>query len=65
MEDDLLPCPFCGGTTILYWPASDCQPAYYACEDCGASSPDYLIKNGLVASAKDAWNSRSQPPDNG
>jgi len=48
---ELLPCPFCGDTSLTYRAASE-GDSYY-CDDCGAygplSSPDTI---------KDKWNTR-------
>lgn len=56
----LAPCPFCGGTDIVYQFA--CSQGYFMCRDCGACGPEDEEAADPVCSieaASKAWNRRA------
>ena len=59
-DDALLPCPFCGGKTTVYWGSNECTDAdcYQAvCDSCGIKGKDYESSEEAIA----AWNTRALP----
>ena len=61
MGDELLPCPFCGGESVIQcdemhtaYGATGIKEARAICEDCGASSAYCTTRGGALA----LWNSR-------
>lgn len=56
MNDELKPCPFCGGKAEFeyYWWG---ESLTIKCTNCGASTDTYCYDN----EAMDAWNKRAQP----
>ena len=65
---ELKPCPFCGGTNIIYTDTSMEKPNNHSvfCNDCGCgtgffsgSSPDCILKQYAI----NAWNIRADLPE--
>ena len=50
-KEELKPCPFCGGTAILY----DAGIPYVRCDTCGTQTTAYQTPDEAIA----AWNRRS------
>jgi len=62
-EQELLPCPFCGGAPVLDGKSDDCR---VRCESCGVEgsvhyfdSDDYAQIEAAEAAAVSAWNTRA------
>jgi Lar family restriction alleviation protein len=55
-NEELLPCPFCGGNAVLF---DDNGPFLVECETCRAASGRSPYPNKAIA----AWNSRAMRPD--
>ncbi len=53
---DLLPCPFCGSTSI--GEPIRRRPLQVACIDCGSEGPEALTHDD----ARDRWNARAPSP---
>lgn len=67
---ELKPCPFCGGSAIIYASTTRTYPNhgkhYCYCEKCLASGPSFsdLENDGSsVFKAIEAWNKREEPMD--
>lgn len=60
LADELLPCPFCGATSISFWQGNEIGSLERlegpVCE-CGAAGPMYATR----AEAITAWNARTNP----
>ena len=62
MTEELLPCPFCGGTVDMYYEGSHDWVVYCEKQGCGISHNFYIPHIGdehAVAVGK--WNTRAQP----
>lgn len=66
MTTDLLPCPFCGGTSLDT--CDDERGAFVVCLPCEVAGPlavdlDYEDENAMADGARELWNRRagSQP----
>src|SRR3954467_14949976 len=65
IEQELLPCPFCGGATYRHETDEEIIGAVaMGCADCGALGPfkdvdDYDNRDDAFAAAETAWNTRT------
>ncbi len=59
--DDILPCPFCGGTELEFTVGTTDRegiPTAVSCAGCGANGPWEYEHDGCQCHAVTAWNKR-------
>lgn len=54
-NEQLKPCPFCGGETILKVNLGFVISAFVYCEECGVNTRSYTLER----TANEAWNRRT------